>query len=205
MTVVNLLGMLALIGDEYERSRTYYAESLTIAREIGDRRGTAVALANLGMNLNEQGKMEEARYHFEQALSLFEEIGDRQQAGVVTLNIGASYLKEGEDAVAWPYLERSLRAFAAMGDMAHCLDVIGWVGMLHLHQGDVQRAAELVGLTLRHPATNSEHEHEFAETLDELRQAMPADELEAAMARGAARNLDEVIAEVLAEAAEVEA
>ena len=204
MTGLNLLGMLALIGDEYERSKTYTSESLAIAREIGDRRGTAVALANLGMNLNEQGKLEKARFHNEQALCLFEEIGDRQMAELTTCYIGVTHLKQEEDAVAWPYLERSLRGFVAMGDMTHCLDVIGWVGVLHLHRGDVQRAAELVGLTLRHPATNSEHEHDFAETLEELRQAMPAGELEAAMARGAARDLDEVIAEVLEQAAEAE-
>jgi hypothetical protein len=72
-----------------------------------------------------------------------------------------------------------------------------------LQRGDVQQAAELVGLTLRHPATNSEHEYYFAETLEKLRLSLSPDELEAAMARGAARDLDEVIAEVLAEAGEV--
>ena len=90
-----------------------------------------------------------------------------------------------------------------MGDMAHCLDAIGWIGVLRLQRGDVQQAAELVDLTLRHPATNSEHKRYFAETLDKLRRALPPDELEAAMARNAARDLDEVIAEVLAVAGEV--
>ena len=179
-----------------------YRESLAIAQEIGDRRGTAVALANLSLISFLQGRTAEARSKHEQSLALFEEIGDLQLAALVTCYIGACYIKEREGAVAWQYLERSLRAFADMEDMGHCLDAIGWIGVLHLQRGDVQRAAELVGLTLRHPATNSEHEYYFAETLEELRQAMPPDELEAAMARGAARDLDEVIAEVLNEAAE---
>ena len=202
MVALNLLGILADKKD-LKDGEIYYSESLAIAQEIGDRRGTAVVLANLGLILCEQDKIEEARSHNKQAFALFEEIGDRQQAALVTCYTGMSYLKQGEDIAAWPYLERSLRAFTAMGDEAHCLDVIGWIGVLHLQRGDMQLAAEFVGLTLRHPATNSEHEYYFAETLEELRLSLSSDELEVAMARGAARDLDEVIAEVLAKAGEV--
>ena len=77
-----------------------YRESLAIAQEIGDRRGTAVALANLGLILCEQDKIEEARSHNKQAFALLEEICDRQQAALVTCYTGMFYLKQGEDVAA---------------------------------------------------------------------------------------------------------
>ena len=198
MIVLNLMGILAEADNDIKLRKLYFGKSLEIAREIGDRRGTAVALANLGAIWHQPDQMEEARSLTRQANAIFEEIGDRQQAEYTSCYIGVSYLKQGENAVAWPYLERSLSCFADMGDFVHCLEVTGWIGALYLHQGDGQRAAELVGLTLRHPATSSENERYFAATLEELRQALPADELETAMTRGASRDLDDVIAEVLA-------
>ena len=64
---------------------------------------------------------------------------------------------------------------------------------------------ELLGLVIHHPATIAFiKEGEVALLLDELREKMPADELEAALERGKVLDLDTVAAEILAELSALE-
>jgi hypothetical protein len=61
------------------------------------------------------------------------------------------------------------------------------------------RAAELLGLVLRHPASTSEAERAAQKALEALRAELGPEELEAALARGAEMDLDQVVEEILAE------
>jgi hypothetical protein len=67
--------------------------------------------------------------------------------------------------------------------------------------GQYERAAELVGLT-RDRSVDVETRIESEPALAILRQALSAEKLEAAMARGRAMDLDAVVAELLAESEE---
>jgi DNA-binding SARP family transcriptional activator len=75
--------------------------ALASVRELGDRRGEAWVLNNLGMVLGQQ-HVNDAVGHFEQALALHRETGDRQGRGQAANNLAFCYLILGrhEEAVA---------------------------------------------------------------------------------------------------------
>ena len=52
----------------------YYEQALTIAKEIGDRRGEGNHLGNLGSAYYSLGEVQKAREYLEQALAIFEAI-----------------------------------------------------------------------------------------------------------------------------------
>ena len=68
--------------------------------------------------------------------------------------------------------------------------------------GQYRRAAELLGLTLGHPALHEEVRRYTEPILAMLHNSLPADELEAALAQGEALDLEQVVREILAEQGE---
>jgi tetratricopeptide (TPR) repeat protein len=65
------------MGD-YHRAWKYYQESLRIRKELGDKKGEAWVLHNLGRVYRSLENYEEAKKHNEEALSLAEELGEEE-------------------------------------------------------------------------------------------------------------------------------
>ena len=78
---------------------------------------------------------------------------------------------------------------ASLSDMA----------VLCLRAGQPHRAAELLGLALQRPASTSEVARYARPVLEALHAELGPEELEAALARGAEMDLDEVVEQILAE------
>jgi hypothetical protein len=78
-------------------------------------------------------------------------------------------------------------------------NIVGFVGQLAVRLGRLRRRAELLGLSLRLARPRQPFPEGPAKPeMDELRAALGADELEAVLAHGAALDLDQVVAEILA-------
>ena len=59
----------------YQRAIRFYQQSLEIQREIGDRRGEANSLHNLGLALKEIGRRKESIDAFNASRKIYEELG----------------------------------------------------------------------------------------------------------------------------------
>ena len=55
---------------EKEKALDYYHQSLTIRREVGDRRGEAITLSNIGMGYSRLGKYQNALDTLIQSLAI---------------------------------------------------------------------------------------------------------------------------------------
>ncbi len=77
---------------------------------------------------------------------------------------------------------------------------VGAAAQLYIRKGSLARAAELAGLALSPPGPVASWLAEGA--LATLRQVLPADELEAALARGRVLDLQQTVQEILAAADE---
>ena len=75
----------------------------------------------------------------------------------------------------------------------------GAVAQLGSHAGHLEQAAELPGLALRHPASNSEVESTAQLVLEALRAELGPEEMQAALARRAEMDLEQVMEQILAE------
>jgi class 3 adenylate cyclase/tetratricopeptide (TPR) repeat protein len=196
---LSLLGVVAGDTGDFDAACRYQTESLAVCQEIGDRMGAARALNNLGVIATGQAAPDRARGYYEQALALHTEIGDRWGASVAVLNIGETYLEEGLDAPAWRYLRRALATSLEIQDLSTCLYILVDMARLLAAGQQPARSAELLALALHHPASDREIGQAAEMALAALTPVLPAAELSAALACGAALDLATVAAEMLLE------
>jgi class 3 adenylate cyclase/tetratricopeptide (TPR) repeat protein len=193
------LGIATILQGEYEEARTHLEESLALNREFGDRRGIASVLNCLGENARKQAKYEEAVRYYEESLAISRELGLRWRIMTCLNNLGHVYVNLGEDDAAWGYLRESLTE-AATVEASPKLETLVGVAGLEVRAGRHSWAAELLGLVLEHPALDEETRQYAEGMLITLRETLPADELEAALARGESLDYEAIIAEILEEA-----
>ena len=94
----------------------YYQQQLTVARELGDRRGEANALMHIGIAYKQLGKPRQAIEHYEQALPLLRELGDRRGEGLALGDLGLACATLAEMRQAIGYFERCLPILREVGD-----------------------------------------------------------------------------------------
>ena len=196
--LMNLGALTAMAGD-LEKSQQYLIESLTLTREAGNRRLMAECLGNLGQ-LNERlGNDEEAQRYSEEGLVIYKNIGDRKGQARELINLGFLMFKSGNAADASRYYGSALAQAMPLGDLQNAVDSLAGIAGVRAVSGLHLAAAELAGLVLQHPATGADIKTSKIEPLlADLREKMPADELEAALERGKMLDLETVAAEVLA-------
>jgi tetratricopeptide (TPR) repeat protein len=101
---------------EYAEARQSYQESLTTCKELGDRRGVAVRLVNLGPVANAQGEYQEAKRLYQWGLAVYKELDDRRNVATTLGNLGVVAEKLGEYAEAERLHRQSLMVSREAGD-----------------------------------------------------------------------------------------
>jgi hypothetical protein len=154
---------------EWAEAKRLHGESLAIYQELGDRREMAVSRNYLGYVTCALADYQAAHQHFLAALQAAIEV----QVTPVTLNalVGLATLLIHQPAEE---IEPS-------------------------RTNRKQRAVELLALALSHPASGQEVKDKARRLLDEIGIELPPQVLAAAQERGQARNLEEVVTELLAE------
>ncbi len=194
------LGACASGQENYGAARRYYEESLTIYREIGNQRGIAVALNNLAdiWRKSDTPDLEAAQRHYDESLEIFRKIGARYGVAACLDNLGFVTAEQGKVDAAWRYFCDALVESRAIRFAPLTLDAVSGISGLLARVGQRERAAELLGLVLHHPATVEETKREIEPLLTGLRDTLSADELEEAVERGKSLDLDAVVSEILA-------
>jgi tetratricopeptide (TPR) repeat protein len=97
-----------LIAKEYAQAIDYYRKSLSLREKIGDKRGKATSLYNLGKIYNYSGNYNQALTYLEKALKLDEELDDKYEISIALYQIGSIYYNLGNYEKSLEYLNRSL-------------------------------------------------------------------------------------------------
>jgi DNA-binding SARP family transcriptional activator/predicted ATPase len=198
--LLNFLGVIATVQENHGQAEVYWEEGLEMVQEMGDRQAMADMLNNLGyINHHHLGNLEKANQYYQESLAVGREIGHRQGATSTLSNLGHLHVLLGKNVLAWDYLREALNESTAIGLAPLTLDTLFGVAQLRVDTGQQEKAAELLGLALNHPAVESSGAQVGEALLTELRKALPAEQLEAAMKRGKTMELDTVVAELLAE------
>jgi len=135
----NSCGNLATPLGRYEDALKHYGQSLEIRRELGDERGIAVTLNNLGMLHKNQRSYEKARPLFEEALALFRKLGQDGAVATCLHNLAGVKGAKGDHAEAERNARESLQIFRNIGDqlgVAAALRVLGNLSCSCGHVGD---------------------------------------------------------------------
>ncbi|MEA3440795.1 MAG: adenylate/guanylate cyclase domain-containing protein [Chloroflexota bacterium] len=197
-SALNELGIFAVKRKEFDKAENYFCGNMALVQEIGDRFRMAQAMNNLGVMAYDQGLYEEARPYYEQAWDIMDGMGDKFGEALVLSNLGDVYVQMGQYDAAWGYLQQSLRVSCTV--QAIPLTLMSLVALVHIwvRNCEYERGAQLLGLALHHSAWNIEIENDAQPVLAELREMMSEDELEAALERGKALDLEQVVDEILA-------
>ncbi len=195
---LNNLGNMAAGTGDYPSANWYYGDGLTMAREAGERLMIATFLGNLGEIARRQNDFDAATRYLQDALTTYKEIGAREGVATNMLNLGWLAAARKDASAALEYYRDALAESMAIGALPRALGAISGMAGLSARFGDHQRAAELLGLALSHPASNAAVKEEAEPVLSIVRAALPLEAMAQAQARGAARVLEEVVGEILA-------
>ncbi len=106
----------ALTSSDYAAAETYLAESLTLARKMGDRKAEARALAGLGVATMYQSRFEDSVRYGEASLALYEQLGEMRGVAMAHHNTGLLEHMLGRPARALDHFTAALTLLTASGD-----------------------------------------------------------------------------------------
>ncbi|MBI4280283.1 MAG: tetratricopeptide repeat protein [Armatimonadetes bacterium] len=147
--VLNGAAYLAFFQGDTARTETLGQESLALARQLGDRRGTASCLNVLGLAACRIEKYGRAKTLGEESLALSREAGDRLGVAAALAVLGFVARGERDYARAWAMLEESAGLFRALGDGLSTALVLSNLGLVARDQGRYHEASKILEDTLK--------------------------------------------------------
>ncbi len=127
---------------ETQRALEKYNEALPLRRAVGDRRGEAQTLANIGVVYQSLGEMPKALEKYNECLPLRRAVGDRGGEAVTLNNIGLLYLSLGETQKALEKFGEAVPLFRTLGDRSGEAVTLANIGMAHRSLGEMQKALD---------------------------------------------------------------
>ena len=152
-----------LHGSEEERA-AFRGIALPLFEEVGDLKGQAAALNNLGIEAYYEGDWEKALDVYKQGRRLFERIGDVTNVAMTTNNIGEILSDQGRFDEAGELFEEAGRAVDSAGHRALSLMARMNLGRLAARRGRFDDAQTMLG-----DAVEGFHEIEAASLEEEAR------------------------------------
>ncbi len=136
-------GWLAWAEGDYAVASPRTEESLSIARERGDKRGIANRSSVLGLVRIGQRNNAAALPLLEESGTLYKELGDRWGEANMLYLLGMAAYFSGDRAGARTHYEESLRLFRELGDVFGVTLLVSALEVVGLPQGDEETARSL--------------------------------------------------------------
>jgi non-specific serine/threonine protein kinase len=203
MTVAD--GFTALVRGEFDRACARFEDGLATSDEPS---AQVTAMMLLGWSLEFRGEIGRALIWQEKALAVAESMGESVYRGYALWALGVGWWRHGKPARAEQLLGDGLRLTHRVDDprrAAACLEALAWIADA---KHDPRRAvvlmaaAEALGRTVGTTAVVLPHLQVFHDECQrKAREALDADDLEAAHLEGYSLSFDEAVAYALQETA----
>ncbi len=212
----NFLGWVAFCagGDRLPEALAYYTQALAIWRRIGHRTNLAMCLGDYALAANEAGDYVAAQRYAQEGLELTIALEHPDLMSYNLYHLGAAMCGLRDYAAAQRYLVQALQIARRAAIPDNLLAVLYFVAQLRRAESagsslsaaaalNKQREAlELLALLIEHRATWQLFRDRARRTQAELAAKMPAEVAAAAIQRGRAQVLTEVVAAIIAAAGE---
>ncbi|MDX2008177.1 MAG: tetratricopeptide repeat protein [Meiothermus sp.] len=139
----NAAGIMARTCGLYAQSDRYYQTSLALRRELGHRRGEAVALNNLGVNARDQEDYARVEHYCAESLKIAREIGDRPLEALGLMNMGTALQRLGNNQAAEEHFRQGLEISSSLGDRRVMSNLLNYLGTLAKAKSDWPQARQL--------------------------------------------------------------
>ena len=107
--------MIRYVIADPDGAANQYAESLALRRELGDIRGIASTLANLGDLARDAGDLDKAEAHYAESLALRRDLGDTRGVATVLALLGETARRRGLRERAWALYQEGLEVATHLG------------------------------------------------------------------------------------------
>ena len=135
---------LAAARGKLSEARTAYTHSLGLKERIGDDRGVAADLNNLGLLAQDAGDNDEARRQFEAALAINRSGARPEVAATNLVNLAGLEAVEGDFGTAVALYRNALETWRQRGDEAEVADALFGLGQLEMRRGDYPAARRIL-------------------------------------------------------------
>ncbi len=139
------LGIVCWLQGRYAECREWVERALAIFQQLGDRRGVAGTLNELGRLNLDLFYYEAGRDYFSQALQGYRDVGDRTGENIVLGNLGNVYLALGQYEQARECYEEALAIRRELRSVQHEGLALVTLARLFHHQGDYAAAERSSG------------------------------------------------------------
>jgi predicted ATPase len=123
-------------------------EALALHRRLGNPRGTAQSLQELGYAVSEEGDWERAQELLQESVRLFRDLGDERYALWTTRTLAWTYAESGDLDRARALYEDDLRRTRVLGSKSLEAALLGSLAWLAVGEGRVQDALPLLKQSL---------------------------------------------------------
>jgi signal transduction histidine kinase/DNA-binding response OmpR family regulator/HPt (histidine-containing phosphotransfer) domain-containing protein len=136
------LGVNYWVKSEYTKALKYYNNYLETVKVLGNKRGEAVALTNIGIIYRHLSNYPKALEYFLNSAEIFDELGDKANTSHSLYNIGDIYTLMSDYSKALEYNNKSLELREALEDKRGIAFSLNLNGLIYLNQSDYPKALE---------------------------------------------------------------
>ncbi|MDH3254636.1 MAG: CHAT domain-containing protein [Acidobacteriota bacterium] len=119
----------------------YHGRSLALWRQVGDRRGEADALLDLGSVFSDLSEPRRAGEHFERSLALWRQVSDRRGEALALVGLARLYDRTADYQTALNVAREALALIEPTGDLTWQASVQMTIGSVYEHLGEIETAA----------------------------------------------------------------
>ena len=148
LVTAELVRALGSVGDRtynqgrYAQAIAIYAQTLSIAEQIGDQRGMVSTLNDLGNVHRSKGDYAQALDYYQKSLAIGEALGDRSRIAATLGLIGTVHSFQSNYALALEFFQRSLEMSEALEDKWKIAFALSQIGGVHHALSDYALALE---------------------------------------------------------------
>ena len=125
-----------------KKPRIFSAKPMDLRNGIGDRRGYAANLANLGNLLRHRNQISEAVQQLEQALAMYRELSDKKGEADILANLGNIEAARGSQTAALEKFVSAAKLHREIQDIRGISTGLTSLGRLYLAKGDLENASK---------------------------------------------------------------
>lgn len=155
--VLRCRGTLSLNQGNLEHAVDCFVRAADEAQQAGDRRSVGLNTLLQGTALFELRQPKLARQRFLSGLELVEEHGTQFFQAIGRFWLALLELEEGRHDLALALLEDAEKRLSHLGDTMFRPSVAGYLGVLYLDQGDLERAAGQLASAVHHARRESDY------------------------------------------------
>jgi tetratricopeptide (TPR) repeat protein len=146
--LINLANMFYRVG-EYQQASAIYKEVKRISEELGDKKGIATTLHEMGVIAQDQGDYPEAMRLYEESLKIQKELGNKSGIAITLHQMGVIAQNQGDYPEAMRLYEESLKIQKELGNKSGIASTLHQIGVIAQNQGDYPEAMRLYEESLK--------------------------------------------------------